>query len=182
MSTRPGHFAIALGLAFALAGCSAESGSDAQQEEVALSADTQINVRRTYDEAVRAIDYCAASFQAVSDGATRRGASPQSLYPLASAAHDRCRDSSLAFNGMRPPEGATREARRAFDGAFRTCALAYAGHQRTAEALMRAIDNGLQPSLVAQYQQLAQEAVTGKAICASQIAQATRGAGVEVSG
>ncbi len=140
------------------------------------------NVKRAYDRAQETSDHCAVSFQSIAHGALQPGASAGGLYPLATTARDRCRDSSMAFNGMRAPEGVGRADREAFDAAFRTCALAYAGHQRAADALATAADNGLQPSLVARFRELGGEAATGKALCASQIAEATRGAGVEVLG
>jgi hypothetical protein len=148
----------------------------------APSGESLANVQKAYEEANGAMDHCAVSFQAIFQETGSRGASAQSLFPLAADARDRCRNSSMAFDGMRPPEGVSRESRRAFAAAFRTCALAYAGHQRAAEALMNAADNGLRPSLVARFRELGEEAATGKAICTSQILQATTEAGVQVGG
>ncbi len=173
-----------VGASAAMVGAEAEPTSASGQvaQPTGPSELTLANVKLAYDRAQEASEYCAGSFQAIAQGALQPGASAGSLYPLATTARDRCRDSSMAFNGMRPPEGVGGADREAFDAAFRTCALAYAGHQRAAEALVKAADNGLQPSLVARFRELGQEAATGKALCASQIAEATRGAGVEVPG
>lgn len=173
-----------------MAGGAAKIGAAAPIDESApavsvdgsTSQEALANVRAAHDRAIEAADHCAKAFQAIEVGAATPGASGQSLYPLASGAVARCRESSMAFDGMRSPEGVSRDNCKAFDATFRTCALAYAGHQRAAEALMHATDNGMQPSLVARFRQLGGEAATGKAICAAQIVQTTRGAGVEVSG
>lgn len=174
----------------ALGGSAAMVGSNYEPANIAEEVETPTgpteealaNVQLAYNRAQEASDRCAVSFQAIGQGALQPGASGGSLYPLATTARDRCRDSSMAFTGMRPPEGVSGPDRKAFDAAFRTCALAYAGHQRAADALVTAADNGLRPSLVARFRELGQEAATGKALCASQIAEATRGAGVEVPG
>lgn len=173
-----------LGASAAMVGSEYEPATNANEVRQPSGPTEQslVNVHLAYDRAREASDHCAVSFQAIAQGALQPGASAGSLYPLATTARDRCRDSSMAFTGMRLSEGASGPDRRAFDAAFRTCALAYAGHQRAAEALMTAADNGLRPSLVARFRELGQEAATGKALCASQIAEATRGAGVEVPG
>ncbi len=125
-------------------------------------------------------DHCNVAFQAVSAEASGRAPSIQNMYALATDARDRCRETSMAFDGMRPPEGVTRDQRRSFDQAARTCALAYAGQQRAAEALMAAIDDNLKPSRVARFQQLGQEAMAGKLACGAQVSQAAQDTGLEI--
>lgn len=190
LGTRKRALVASLVSGVVMAGGAAKIGAAAPIDEevpaasvhASISQETLVNVRAAHDRAIAAADHCAKAFHAIEVGAAIPGASGQSLYPLASGAVARCRESSMAFDGMRPPEGVSRDNRKAFDATFRTCALAYAGHQRAAESLMRATDNGMQPSLVAEFRRLGGEAATGKAICAAQIVQTTRGAGVEVPG
>lgn len=135
---------------------------------------------RYYQTYETTADHCNVAFQRVSAEANSRIPSIQTLYALATDARDKCRDTSMAFDGMRAPEGVTRDQRKGFDKASKGCALAYAGQQRAAEALMAALDDNLRPSRMARFREIGAEAAAGKIACAGQVVMASKAAGFDV--
>ena len=134
--------------------------------------DVTANVLRFQASYIGAAQACKDAFQAIVDESESAGANLQTMYGLASEAKAQCRASRAVIGRIKAPKGLDPDEWAAFSRATGTCDMAYLNAEQTADKLMRAIDSGMRPSLVAEYQTAARFAVGGRQACEREIAHA----------
>lgn len=92
---------------------------------------------------------------------------------VASAAKEQCRASSRAVRQLKNPLPLAHSQYGEFLSVMRTCDIAYIGHETTADHLMKAIDGGFRPALVARYRESANEAAGNRRLCEDGIGSAS---------
>ncbi len=120
-----------------------------------------------------ATNACKAAFQRVSDQANSGSPTAQTLFDLASAAKEQCRATSRAVRQLKNPLPLAHSQYGEFLSVMRTCDIAYIGHETTADHLMKAIDGGFRPALVARYRESANEAAGNRRLCEDGIGSAS---------